>query len=294
MFNKVLVGIDGHDGGIDAAALARQLVSPDGELVLAYIDVVYPVSAKGTGGDYDRVPRVDSQAVLEQACAQTGVRSHVSHVSTSVGRGLQESAALESADLVVVGATRRGPAARIFIGDDTRDTLKAVRGAVAVAPAGYADNANAIGKIGVAFDASPESRGAAAAARGLAGALHAKLTAIEVLDIPMYIFYSSRPREGMPAQDPVKSVANEISQLGEFEPSVRFGNVQDELAKASRTVDLLVMGSQTLGRLRRLVHSSKSQDIARRAHCPLLVLTEAAAEAFNHNRQNAPHISASS
>jgi nucleotide-binding universal stress UspA family protein len=135
MFHKALVGIDGQEGGLDAAALARQLVAPDGELVLANIGAGYPVAAKGETGAYERVLRGESRAVLEQACAQTGVRSSVSHFSTSVGRGLQELAERESADLVVVGATRRGPAARIFIGDDTRETVRAVRGAVAVAVA---------------------------------------------------------------------------------------------------------------------------------------------------------------
>jgi len=291
MFNKVLVGIDGHDGGLDAAALARQLVAPDGELVLTHVHGGYPLVAKAETGDYERVIRDDAETLLVQASEQTGIRARILHGSSSVGRGLHELADRESADLVVVGSTRRGPTARVFIGDDTRDTLKVVRGAVAVAPAGYAESANAIAKIGVAFDASPESRGAAAAARELAGALHAKLTAIEVLDVPMYIFYSLRPREGMPAQDPLKVVANEISQLGEFEPDVRFGYVEDELAKASGTVDLLVMGSRTLGRVRRLVNSSRSQDMAGRARCPLLVMSEAAAEAFNDNSQIDQHIS---
>jgi nucleotide-binding universal stress UspA family protein len=269
MFNKVLVGVDGHDGGLDAAALARQLVAPDGELLLTHIHGGYPLVAKAETGDYERVIRDDAETLLAQASEQTGIRARILHGSSSVGRGLRELVERESADLVVVGSTRRGPTARIFLGDDTRETLRDVRSAVAIAPAGYADAANAIGKIGVALDASPESRGAATLARELAKALHAKLSAIEVLDVPMYIFYSSRPREGMPAQDPLKVVANEISQLGEFEPYVRFGYVEDELAKASVTVDLLVMGSRSLGRVRRLVETSRSQDIARRARCPL-------------------------
>jgi len=281
MFHKVLVATDGHDGGLDAVALARQLVASDGELVLAHVHAGYPLVAKAETGDYERVLRDDAETLLAQASEQTGIHARVLHAASSVGRGLHELAERESADLVVVGSTRRGPAARVLIGDDTRDTLRAARGAVAVAPAGYAQRAHAIGKIGVAFDTSPESRGAADAARDLAASLHAKLSAIEVLDIPMYIFYSSRPREGTPALDPAKLAANDISELGEFQPDVRFGYVEDELAKASRTVDLLVMGSRSLGRVRRLVNASVSQGVARRTLCPLLVLTDCASQVHN-------------
>jgi hypothetical protein len=55
MFHKVLVGIDGQGGGLDAAALARQLVAPDGELVLVHIDSGYPIPARGATGDFEHV-----------------------------------------------------------------------------------------------------------------------------------------------------------------------------------------------------------------------------------------------
>jgi nucleotide-binding universal stress UspA family protein len=187
----------------------------------------------------------------------------------------------ESADLVVVGATRRGPAARIFIGDDTRGTLKAVRGAVAVAPAGFANGSSEIGKIGLAYDGSSESRSAAAVARDLSAALTAELVAIEVVDIPMYLLYSGKGWEAAAAQDPLTLAANQIAALGEFEPRVTVGYVDEQLLGASRTLDLLVMGSRSAGFVRRLLHGSTSQDLARTAQCALLVLTESACEAYN-------------
>jgi nucleotide-binding universal stress UspA family protein len=293
MFHKALVGVDGHDGGLDAAVLGRQLVAPDGELVLAHIGAGYPVAAKGDTGGYERILRVESQAVLEQASEQTGIRSHVSHVSTSVGRGLRELAERESADLVVVGATRRGPAARVFIGDDTRETLKAVRGrvAVAVAPAGYAHQSSGIGKIGLAYDGSPESRAAATVARELAIAMDAELAAIEVLDLPMLLLYSGKPREGMSTQDPLQAASSEIVTLGGFEPRVRVGYADEQLTNASDRLDLLVMGHGSAGRVRRLLRSSTSQDLARAARCALLVLSEAACESHNGNSPTAQPVS---
>lgn len=294
MFRKVLVGIDGQAGGLDAAALARQLVAPDGELVLAHIDVAYPIAAKGEGGDYDRVIRVDSQAIVEQACAQTGIRSHVTLDAKSVGHGLQQLAERESADLVVVGATRRGPAARIFIGDDTRDTLKAVRGAVAVAPAGYADKPPAISKIGLAYDGSNESRAAATVARDMALVLKSELTAIEVLDLPMYLIYSGKNREGGPAGNTMDEAAKEITALGGFEPRVSFGYVKDQLVSASDRLELLVIGTRSVGLVRRLLTGSTSQDLVRSAHCAVLVLTEAACESYHASSVAGEHVSIAS
>jgi nucleotide-binding universal stress UspA family protein len=281
MFHKVLVGIDGHAGGLDAAALARRLVAPDGELVLAYVDVTYSIAAKGDGGAYSRVLHADAQAVLERASAQTGIQSHVAHDATSVGQGLQELAESESADLVVVGATRRGPAARILIGDDTRGTLKAVHGAVAVAPAGYAEKSSALNRIGVAYDGSTESRAAATVARDLSIVLKAELAAIEVLDVPMYLIYSGKNREGGPSGNTLDEAAKEITALGDFEPRVRFGYVKDQLVSASGTLDLLVMGSRSVGLVRRLLSGSTSLDLARSAHCAILVLTETACASYH-------------
>lgn len=281
MFHKVLVGIDGHGGGLDAAALAHRLVAPDGELILTHVDVAYPIAAKGAGGDYDRVLRVDAQALLDQATAQTGIQKHAVQTATSVGHGLQELAERESADLVVVGATRRGPAARVFIGDDTRDTLKAVSGAVAVAPAGYADKSPAIHQIGLAYDGSDESRAAATVARDLSIVLKAELAAIEVVDVPMYLLYAGKNPEGTSAQDPLEDAANEIAALGDFEPRVRFGGVEEQLVSASGELDLLIMGSRSVGLVRRLLNGSTSLDLARSARCAVLILTHSACEAYH-------------
>jgi nucleotide-binding universal stress UspA family protein len=113
-------------------------------------------------------------------------------------------------------------------------------------------------------------------ARELAMALHAELTAIEVLDVPMYLLYSGRSREGMPAQDPMKAATNQIAALGGFEPRIKVGYGDEQLIGASSTLDLLVMGSRSVGLVRRLLHGSTNQDLVRGAHCAVLLLAEVA------------------
>ena len=50
MFNKVLVGVDGSQGGSDAVALARQLTATSGQLTLAH---VYPYHGDPPVRGYD-------------------------------------------------------------------------------------------------------------------------------------------------------------------------------------------------------------------------------------------------
>jgi nucleotide-binding universal stress UspA family protein len=284
MFRKILVATDGRDGGLDAAALARQLVAPDGQLLLVHIHHGYPIAAKAETGEYERAARTDAQALLARVSEETGIGSFKAHGAPSVGRGLRDLAEQESADLVVIGATRRAPIANIFVGDATRETLRAARGAVAVAPVGYAERPDAISTVGLAYDASHESRAAAAVARDLGVELDAKLSAIQVLDIPAYILYSDRPA-GTPGKSPLELAAGDIAKLGEFEPRVSFGYVGNELADATHTVDLLVMGSRSVGRVGKLLRSSRSQNLARRARCPLLILPEPASDAYQSEHQ---------
>ena len=95
----------------------------------------------------------------------------------------------------------------------------------------------------------------------------------------------------MPAVDPLKDAANEIASLGDFEPRVRFGGVEEQLVRASGTLDLLVMGSRSVGLVRRLLNGSTSQDLARSAHCAVLVLTQSACEAYHTDSVTAEPVS---
>ena len=49
MFDNVMIGIDGKQGGRDAIALARLLSSDDVTFTLAYVHGGYPVTFKGSG-----------------------------------------------------------------------------------------------------------------------------------------------------------------------------------------------------------------------------------------------------
>jgi nucleotide-binding universal stress UspA family protein len=276
MFNNVLVGIDGV-GGRDAIALADRMASAAGELTLAYVYHGDPQVWRGSRPPYDAAERESARDMLETAAREAGVHAQVRwHGSASVGRGLHDLAETLDADLLVVGSSRRGLVGRVLLGDHTHAALNGARCAVAIAPAGYAQRPHPMREIGVGYNASPESGHALKVARELASEYHARLSAFEVVSIPTYTF-SAGP---VPVDDWVQSLVEDarkrVEALDGVEPHAVYGRPAEELGLFSASVDLLVVGSRSYGPIGRLVYGSTSQQLARTARCPLLVLTRAA------------------
>lgn len=145
--------------------------------------------------------------------------------------------------------------------------------AVAVAPAGYADQPSLLQEIGVGYNRSPESQRALAVARELAAERGAKVSAFEAVAIPAYVFGSDAGAMAESIPSYVDQARDRIAALGAVEPHAAYGMVAEELALYSASLDLLVVGSRGYGPIGRLVHGSTSQKLARTARCPLLVLT---------------------
>jgi nucleotide-binding universal stress UspA family protein len=185
MFHRVLAGVDGRNGGRDAIALARLLTAEDGQLVLAH---VYPLRGDPLHRDYDdneAAEYVHARHLLTAAREQAGVRAELRWTAcTSAGRGLHELAETLGSDLLVVGASARGPLGRVIVGSGTRAAVEGAPCAVSVAPAGYAEHPAAIRKIGVGYDGSPESTSALDVAGALAYELGASLAPLEAYGHP--------------------------------------------------------------------------------------------------------------
>ncbi len=280
MFKNVIVGVDAQDGGHDAIALARQLCDEEGVLTLGYVYPLEPRAWRGTIPAYDAGRGADGRQLLEHARQEAGIEAQIHVVgSSTVGRGLHESAEALGADLLVVGSARRGILGRVLVGDDTRVALNGAPCAVAIAPAGYAQDRAAMGEIGVGYDGSPESEHALGVARRLAEEHHAQLSALDA------IFFPARLVVGPPLPDAamidgmLQEARERIAVLGDVEPHVVYGEPAEELAMYSASVDLLVVGSRSYGPIGRLVHGSTARQLALSARSPLLVLTRAAREA---------------
>ena len=169
MFKQIVVGVDEHEGGRDAIALAKKLVAPDGRLTLAFVYCGDPYVYRGASAAFEATERERTLERLEAARVEAGIDATLNFVgSTSAGRGLHELAEHRGADLLVLGSCRRSLVGRVMMGDDTQAALNGAPCAVAIAPAGYADEPTAMREIGVGYDGSPESEHALELARELA------------------------------------------------------------------------------------------------------------------------------
>jgi nucleotide-binding universal stress UspA family protein len=107
MFDNVVVGVGGRQGGRDAIALAQRLAARNARITLAH---VYGGTTIGGRASALAVPLEleASEHVLARAAAELGSQARTELVcESSVGRGLHELAERLDADLLVVGSCHR-------------------------------------------------------------------------------------------------------------------------------------------------------------------------------------------
>lgn len=139
MFDNVLVGVSDAEAGLDAVALSRQLVSPDGLVTLLSVQVVSRKPSADSGRTRQLAERRRELEALADLRSRARIDAAVVSVpALSVAKGLHAFARHHGHDLIVVGASRAGEIERLLIGDDTRDALRNPPCAVAVAPLSYA------------------------------------------------------------------------------------------------------------------------------------------------------------
>jgi nucleotide-binding universal stress UspA family protein len=233
----MLVGWDGRDGGRDALAMARGLGAIEGaELIIAASLDLDPLASPPDA--YERAMREAEDRVraeVETILASTSFRLRiVGGVSTPPA--LAELAEDERADVIVLGSTHREGLGRVLPGGVGERLLHGTAPcAVLVTPSGFASRERLeIQSIGVGYD----GREQAGHAREVAGRLAADLgAALETV--------TASPDEGDPAE---------------------------VLARRSRDLDLLVIGSRGYGPVRHALIGNVSTTVMRTAACPVLVV----------------------
>lgn len=290
---RIVIGYDGSDRGHDALALGRTLVEllrggAEGEPE-ALIALVYPDGPVGTSGlrTLGAAHRVEAQRILDaarRAWPQLPPGAFLLLQAGSPAAGLHRLALEREADAIVVGASHRRAAGRVFPGSATEQTLHGAPCAVLVAPPGYAGEARPLRRVAVAYDGSAEARNALAAARGLArGREDVTLVVIDVVDLarPLAIPYEY-PSYVVDLQAIADAHLHDafvaLADVPHVELDRRDGDPVRELVDASRALDLLVLGSRGHGPLRRLLLGSVSAPVVRHAACPLLLLPHGAPE----------------
>jgi nucleotide-binding universal stress UspA family protein len=285
MFNKIIVGVDGREGGRDALALAARLAGLfGGDLVAVYAYPYDLFARRGATSDLDGIRHDHAEDTLAGELERAGVEANaVALPDGSPGRALQLAAKRHHGDLIVVGSAHHGPIGRVLAGDVTMGTLHGARCPVVVAPRDYAERGSDVQAIGVGLDGSPEAGAAVELSHALAVAANASLKVIRVLQpgAPGGAAFTYRPdwaeREQErrdEAQEQLDAVVAELGEIATGELVV--GDPATELAYAGNELDLLVTGSRGYGPARRLMLGSTSTRLVRSAPCPVLVLTRGA------------------
>jgi nucleotide-binding universal stress UspA family protein len=291
VFNKIIVGVDGREGGRDALVLAARLASLfGGELVAVH---AYPYDlfvSRGETPDLESIMHGNAEDTLAGELERAGVAAHTAAVPDgSPGRALHLAAKRHLGDVIVVGSAHRGVIGRVLAGDVTRGTLHGAECPVIVAPRGFAEHGSQLRTIGVGFDGSPESRAATELARDLATAAGARLKVIRVLEPPTpggpalgydadWAQRAEQRREEVQAE--LDALVAELGDVASGE--LVLGDPPTELAYAGNELDLLVTGSRGYGPVRRLMLGSTSAKLVHAAPCPVLVLTRGAEADTEH------------
>ena len=306
----IIVGVERSERSRDALALGRTLARAVGaELLLVS---VYPVAGRSAvmpPGAYAATLAEEAEATFDWVARPllNGVPMRSRAVPcTSVARGLHEVAEDEGALAIVLGPSNRAPVGSVIPGSVGDRLLETAPCPVAITPNGYRPAARPIRHIGVGFLATPEADEALSAAVGIAAQTGAAVEVLSVVELPpaagLGYAWGYGKSEQTARDDLSSSLASTVDEFGSLvriEGKVVDGYADDELARLSTEVDLLICGSRRLGRLGRVMVGSVSTGVLRKAHCPVLVIPRGALGGFanlqtttTRSQRRAPVVSA--
>ncbi len=259
MFDTIVVGVDGSEGGRAALALAGALQRALGSEVVAV--TAYPHDhplTRGTSPPFEAAVEEDAEDAIARDVSAAGLNARTLSIpDSSPARALHHVAERERAGLIIVGSDHQGPVGRVLAGGVTNGTLHGAPCAVAVAPISLAGTAPALLTIGVGYDGSPESERALRLAAGLADTTGADIELMCVLAAPV-----------APGEQADALVIEAARGIGERARTWTAEGVPDvELARRSSQVDLLVVGSRGYGPLKRLMLGSTTVQLVRSSSC---------------------------
>jgi nucleotide-binding universal stress UspA family protein len=263
--------------------LAQRLRAP---LLLVHTHRHDPRSRTLEQTEYEQMVRsfFDSTFFQVQALME-GEREREMRViaSDSPAAGLQRIAEHEQAQLIVVGPSHRSGLGRVRPGSVGERLLSGAPVPVAIATRGYADQEPRLEHLTAGFDGPPESSQALHWAVNLAGAGDGRVRLISV-HTPIALGYISAG--GAFAGESVNQALRRdltqqhtaaIAAHGErVDGALRNGDAATVLIDASRSSDMLVLGSRGYGPLRAVLLGSVSQAVIRHATCPVVVVPRSA------------------
>ncbi|MGZ6642315.1 MAG: universal stress protein [Solirubrobacteraceae bacterium] len=295
MFDTIVVGVDGLEGGRDALRLACRLSEPGGEAVAVHVMSSAPTPMRGL----EARGREEAEALLARELAATALHATARvTAATSPARGLHRVADQLGAGLLVVGGAHRGAAGRVAAGDVVRSVVQGARQAVAIAPPDDAGAAHGRRVVGVGYDGSPEARAALRWAARLAAMLGGMVRVLCVAEAspgfsPSALYGLNWVAPGAARQERAQRLlAEALRALGNGAAGEAVvGPAAGALEALSHQVSLLVLGSRGYGPVRRTLLGSTADRLVHDAGCPVVIVPRGAG-AGGDARAEAPRITA--
>jgi nucleotide-binding universal stress UspA family protein len=276
------VGVDGAPAGRDAVVLAVMLArATQAELMLIAIfeqpllEGVVPAELGWTS------VKEQARAMLVRTRDSLAPQARIAVQSNPLAwRGLLNVTRLEHRDLVVLGSTRRADDGQVGLGNVADELVSRLECPLAIAPRGVQDDAGArLERIGVGFDATPESEAALRLAGSIALAAGAYLRVRGVVDDR--VAGRTSTTDAVLGGDPI--VARQVGSLSErARAAARATGAQahldvvpgapaDSLRELCDHVDLLVIGSGHAGTPGRVQLGSTGRTLLGDAPTPILI-----------------------
>ena len=279
--DKVVVGIEDSEEARDALHFARLFADAEGaelHVVSVYSDSIFYAGRE----EMESARKLFFDRMLDFARQEIGddVR-FVESIQTSVPRGLNEAAEELGAGAIVIGSSHRGPIGRVLMGDAGARLAAGSACAVIVTPRGWNKSEHErLGKIGIGYDASPESEAALAFGKELAlkaGASPELIGVVPASVTPGRGGFSDLAYWNLLKDDLEKEVTEATNKIGVEGATghVRAGFAADELSQASADLDLLVLGSRSYGPVRRTFLGGTSVRVMRSSACPVVIVPRA-------------------
>jgi nucleotide-binding universal stress UspA family protein len=166
MSTKIIVSYDGTANEADAVALGRVFANAGAAVALAYVR-----HTPEADEERERIAQAEAQQILSRGLEILGNPAAATHVVTdrSTPNGLSSLAASEGAEVIVFCSDSHTAKGHAAIGNSAERLIEGGRTAVAIAPAGLAEDGDRLSQIVAVGDAdggASDTAGALAAALG--------------------------------------------------------------------------------------------------------------------------------
>jgi nucleotide-binding universal stress UspA family protein len=275
--SRLVVGFDASPESLDALHLADRLsvlTGADIHVVVVLADGWAGPGADPSDGDVEA--HFDRLFEVVTAALDAGYTAH-RVVGRSAPSGLTRIADEVDASAIVIGSSTHGPVGRVLMGDVGATLASGLHCSVIVAPRGYTrDGPDAIERIGIGFNGSPESRRALECGVRLARSLGAGARLIGVVPVVAgsgHFVHASPGYQRLIAEELEDRLAEAAVEAGnDTGYEVRTGDPADCLSEASSDFDLMVLSSRGYGPLRRVMMGGVSIRVMRSAACPVMIV----------------------